>query len=48
MAPLRLWTGNSHELLSQRLQKKEKNVANILESLPPQHGIPGRPPRLVL
>ena len=24
MAPLRLWTGNSHELLSQRLQKKEK------------------------
>ena len=48
MAPLRLWTGNSHELLSQRLQKKRKNAANILESLPPQHGIPGRPPRLVL
>jgi len=47
MAPLRLWTDASHELLSQKLQKKE-NVANILESLPPQHDIPGLPLRPVL
>ena len=48
MARLRLWTDNSHEFVSQKVAEEKKNVTDILESLTPQHDIPGLPPLPVL
>ena len=45
MVPLRLWADSSPQ--SKNAEEK-KDVANILESLPPQHDIQGLPPQLVL